>query len=101
MEGWPAVRPHPPAGTRRACPGLGRPDSEPARGHHPGTGRAAGPAAVAQGVPARGAGAAAVMTDAQLADFLGLEDEPPEAVARLIATMDPKTRAAYERMAEV
>jgi hypothetical protein len=41
------------------------------------------------------------MTDAQLADFLGLEDEPPEAVARLIATMDPKTRAAYERMAEV
>jgi hypothetical protein len=41
------------------------------------------------------------MTDAQLADFLGLEDEPPEAVARCIATMDPKTRAAYERMAEV
>lgn len=39
------------------------------------------------------------MTDAELADYLGITDEPFR--DSYIASMDPKRRAAYENMAEV
>jgi len=39
------------------------------------------------------------MTDAGLAKFLGIDDD--ERWPRAIAKLDPKKRAAYERMAEV
>jgi hypothetical protein len=39
------------------------------------------------------------MTDLELAKFLGISDD--ERYPRVIAKLDPKKRAAYERMADV